>query len=152
MATFLIAATIIMLVLGLVGYLSGRRSDHMSPDGQMLSLLSGGTLSTRAQAGGFASTSPSRRRSLSASSDAGALALHLGNSFNLGARTECLCDVAEGRLLGVAYLHASDPEEASFRGSLGYFLADAAQPSLEGRSITGCLGCKNRRNFTQIFE
>ena len=41
MATFLITATVIMLVLGLVGYLSGRRSDHMSPDGQMLSLLPG---------------------------------------------------------------------------------------------------------------
>ncbi len=41
MATFLITAIVIMLVLGLVGYLSGRRPDHMSPDGQMLSLLPG---------------------------------------------------------------------------------------------------------------
>jgi hypothetical protein len=41
MATFLLTAIVIMLVLGLVGYLSGRRKDHMSPDGHMLSLLPG---------------------------------------------------------------------------------------------------------------
>ena len=41
MATFLITAIVIMLALGLVGCLSGRRSDHMSPDGHMLSLLPG---------------------------------------------------------------------------------------------------------------
>jgi hypothetical protein len=41
MATFLITAIVIILALGLVGYLSGRRSDQMSPDVHMLSLLPG---------------------------------------------------------------------------------------------------------------
>jgi hypothetical protein len=39
MVTFLLTAIVIMLALGLVGYLSGRRSDHMSPGGHVLLLL-----------------------------------------------------------------------------------------------------------------
>ena len=41
MVTFLLTAIVIMLALGLVGYLSGRRSDHMSPGGHVLLLLPG---------------------------------------------------------------------------------------------------------------
>jgi len=41
MATFLITAIVIMLALGLVGYVSGRRPDHTSHNGHMLSLLPG---------------------------------------------------------------------------------------------------------------
>jgi hypothetical protein len=41
MATFLITTIVVMLVLGLVGYLSAEGTDHISPDGHMLSLLPG---------------------------------------------------------------------------------------------------------------
>ena len=70
----------------------------------------------------------------------------------LCAGAERLCDVGKGGLLGVAYLHATDPEETTFRRSLSHFMTDATQPSFEGRGVVGRLGGKDCRNLSQIIE
>jgi hypothetical protein len=41
MTTFLITAIVIMLALGLMSYMSSKRTNHMGHDGHMLSLLPG---------------------------------------------------------------------------------------------------------------
>ena len=114
MATFLITAAVIMLTLGLVSYISGKRVDHPS---------SGATYAVSA-ARRHQIRKPEREFPLllphhdvdrhQHRSDSGALALLLGTSFNLGAGAERLCDVAQGSLLGVADLHASNTEETTF--------------------------------------
>ena len=100
-----------MLTLGLVSYISGKRVDHPPSGAHMVSLLPG-DIKYDSPSGNFRFLLPhhdiNRHQHRS---DCGALALLLGNSFNLSAGTERLCDVAEGRLLGVADLHAPDPRK-----------------------------------------
>ena len=74
------------------------------------------------------------------------------SGIDLGARAQCLCDVSQSSLLGVANLHASDAEEATFCRGFCHFPADAAQPSPEGSFIARCLRMEDCRDLPQIGE
>src|SRR5262245_37138527 len=63
-----------------------------------------------------------------------------------------LRNVGQGSFLFVAYLHAPDPEETTFRRSLSHFLTNAVEPRFEARGITRCLGCEDGRDPPQTFE
>src|SRR6476660_4943059 len=152
MATFLITAAVIMLTLGLVSYISGKRVDHPPSGVHMLSLLPG-DIKYESPSGNFRFYFPITTSIVI--SIVLTLVLWLfseATAFGLCAGAQGLCDVAQGSLLGVADLHASDPQKATFRRSLGNFPADAGQPGLEGRCIAGRLGGKDRRDLPQISE
>src|SRR5262249_44765189 len=84
------------------------------------------------------------------------VALTKAKQRTAGANWLMLCpsfpDIGKGGLFSIADLHAADTEEATLCRGLCYLLADATQPSLEGRCIPGCLGIKDCGDLPQIRE
>src|SRR6185312_15241670 len=72
--------------------------------------------------------------------------------YRLSSGAECLGDVGKGRFLRIADANATKAEEGTLHGGLRHFLADAAQPILEGSCVARRLGIENCRNLPQSVE